>query len=995
MRVLFCKPAPFFFFLLYTNFSIAQAWREINPPSNLFNDGIYSITADNTGNLYAAGKFRNTKNEFVVAKWDGSNWNELGSETNSLKANNVITCVATDNEGYIYAAGRFTNTTGNISIAQWSGTGWSELGGMAQALKPNGTIYAMTLDPSGNLYVAGGFTDSADKNYVAKWNGTTWSELGSGAASLNAEGLIYSLAADASGTIYAAGHFTSGNGKYNVAKWNGANWSEVGGAASLNATDYINCIKVDSVGNLYAGGAFKNNVGDYYIAKWNGSNWSELGTGGAALKANGPINAIAIDKAGNVYTGGFGTNEVGNTNLVEWDGATWKQVFDVGYSTDDAIRTIYLDKKGNVYAAGDFKNNSGYNYVAKWDGTKLSEPGRFGDNLKANNGIKVIAVDTKGQVYAAGGFINRSGSNYIARWDGITWSELGGDTASLNIRSYNLAMTTDLSDNLYVSGDFKDENGQYYIARWNGHTWHKVENPAHPITIWEPVTLLTTDKAGNIYAGGAVGDSTSFLHCIMKWNGTDWFLYPYGLGSPSSLCVDTAGNIYAGNALRDENGKYYVEKITKTGVTKLGSGATALNSGSLIRELAIDGKGNLLAGGLNNEGFSAYNNFVAKWDGKSWSTAGTNSAGPYAEGYVEDLVTGTDGTVYAASATNSNSKFTVAKWDGASWSELGSGENSLNANSLIGDLAVDIKGNIYAAGLFGNAQAMEYVAVWGKSALFLQQPVLSPVLSQYCKANSLQKIKISNLPDTTWITTHVTVDNISLPITADSSFILTPAALTTGNHHLNVSFGTRTDSLFAIKDFTITAAVTPDVNITTSTTTIVNADPVAIMAMNIAGGGNAPKFTFAKDRAMHSVLQAESLNSICNLNPSVLSAGANWIYVQMRTSENCYTSQLSIDSIKMTVATTTAVRDVDDPRQEIRAYPMPAKGRFTINGLQVSKSYQIFIVNAMGQTVCERKIFNSSHPTITLPNLIKGNFWLTIYDLTKKRMLGTIPLLIE
>ncbi len=702
-----------FVLVTLTNILQAQTWKEVNPPPNIFNNSILSISTDSVGNLYAAGKFKNINNEYVVAKWNGSSWAELGAGNNALKAKNAINAIVIGASGNIYAAGSFTNTTGNISIVKWNGASWSELGGTINPLNPNGTVYAMTSDQQGNIYAAGSFTDSSGNGYVAKWNGTTWSRLGFAPGILKGNDLIYSLTTAKSGGVYAAGRLTNAINKYCVAKWNNSTWEELGGAVPLNANDYITCINTDNTGNVYAGGAFRNTAGDYYIAKWNGVDWAEVGSGTNTLKANGPINEIVISGAGMIYAGGFGTNTNGNTNLVYWNGTSWNEVTNFGYAINSTIHTICLDKSGNVYTAGDFKNSGAHNYVAKWDGDMVGEVGGSGTNLKINNGIYNIAVDSKRQVYATGNFGYPTQYIYIAHWNGKTWKELGGDSASLRFTDYlNVSMTTDLSGNLYVGGNFTNQNGKHYIAKWDGTAWSELGDPANPIKIYESISLLTTDKAGNVYAAGAFGDGDGYRYTIMKWDGASWYLYPYLQGAPSSLFVDNSGNIFAGNTTPDENGKYYVEKINTNGVTRLGTGANALNSATKITAIAVDRNGNVLASGLNNAGYSPHNKFVAKWDGTTWSTAGANS-GTYADGYVSSMIADNAGNVYAASATNGNGYFSVAKWDGNNWNELGP---HYFFNSNVHSIAKDVNGNVYAGGLFGNTYGEHYVALYGKSA---------------------------------------------------------------------------------------------------------------------------------------------------------------------------------------------------------------------------------------------------------------------------------------
>ncbi|MEO8413302.1 MAG: T9SS type A sorting domain-containing protein [Ginsengibacter sp.] len=971
--------------VMYTNPMQAQSWKEINPPPNLFNASILSTAADTLGNIYAAGNFKNSNNENIVAKWDGQSWSELGAGTSPLKASNVITCIVADKAGNVYAAGGFPNNTGNLSVAKWNGTSWSEVGG-ANALNPNGLIYAMTLDKQNNLYVAGGFTDGSGSQYVAKWDGTNWSQLGTGANSLKANGLIYSLTTDDAGGIYVGGHFTNANGKYYVAKWSGTNWAEVGAGVPLNANDYISCIKTDNAGNVYAGGAFTNSSGEYFIARWNGLNWAEVGGGAAALKANGAVNAIAISATGIIYAGGFGTNLNGSTNVVKWDGTTWTEIFNVGYSVNDAIRSLSLDNSGNLYAAGDFVNNGGHNYVGEWNGLLFTEKGRQGDNLQVNNGLSDIAIDSKGGVYATGNFTDQPGFYYIAHWDGKTWSKLGGDTASFNLGPYTTLLVTDLSGNLYVTGHFTNSHGKYYIAKWDGHSWSETGNPADPIKIFSPLSVLTSDTKGNIYAGGAFGDSSGFSYTIMKWDGSSSFLYPYLQGSPASIVVDTAGNIYAGNTSQDNNAKYYVEKINENGVTRLGTGANALNSGTVITALAIDGNGHVLASGLNNAGFNQHSNFVAKWDGATWSSAGPVNTGTYTDGYVTWMLSDDAGNVYAASATASNSYFSVAKWDGNNWSELGAPGYF---NSLIRCLAKDIAGNIYAAGVFDNAHSQQFVAVYGTAQLKQPEPLLSAIASQYCNAAGGQYVKIFNLPDTAFVSVAVTLDNTRLTLHTDSTFGFNLSSLSAGNHEIKVSYSSQSDTTFTTRDFNVLTAVTPRVNVTASTAISTNNDPVIITAVEASGGGTAPLFGFYKDRALTSILQAEAADNTFSLNAADLAVGDNMVYVRMRTSDTCYTNETSVDSINIKRSgASTGIADPDYPGQLITFYPNPLHDLLRLKGFQSTKSYTISIADVMGKIIFRRTISNATETGITQLTQ-PGSYWLTVYDNTKGRLLGS------
>ena len=837
----------------------------------------------------------------------------------------------------------------------------------------------MTLDDAGNIYVAGGFTNAADEQYVAKWNGSNWRELGTGTNGLHANSLIYALATDNAGNVYATGHFTNSNGKYYLAKYNGTNWTELGPGSPLNANDPIRCMTIDNSDNIYCAGDFKNSSAEYYVAKWDGTNWAELGAGINILNANCPIKALAVNTNCIFYVFLMIRRPPRSTQLAKWDGSGWSEVFSVASTTNTSIQCIGVDNGGNVYAAGNFKNNGGHSYVAKWDGYKMSEPGRGSDNLNAYNGINQVAVTPKGEVYAT------LADASIAHWDGRTWSELGG----LNLNGY-VVITTDLSGNLYVGGDFTDQNGKYYIAKWDGHSWSVLGDSSNPIKIYSPIALLTTDKMGNVYAAGNFGDDNAFGYYIMKWNGSDYTLIESSFGPKSCLLVDDDGNIYAGIAGQDGDGKFSVEKIDQNGEVVLGTGLNSLDSRTAMTALALDARGNLLAGGLNNAG-KGYR-FVAKWDGTKWSESSSDSTSKYADGYVKGMLSDDSGYVYAASATNSNSVFSVARWDGNNWKELGNGQDLLHANGIIGSIAKDGRDNIYAAGLFNNSNNQQYVAVYGKSVLILQQPELSPGTAQYCHTNGMQTINILNLPDTFFISVTAKLDNNPIPINSATSITFNPSTLSLGSHRLRIYYSTRTDTMFATKDFTVVDHITPEVDIAASATTVLNPNPIVITAINTSGGGASPLFTFASDRNMSSILQAESVNNIFMLDPAVLSSGENRIYVRMRTSDVCYTVQTNIDSITITNSVATGIIDVDYPNHEIYVYPNPFRETFSIKGLQVSKSYSISIANSMGQIIYREIVRNSTNTTIT-KNISRGSYWIIIHDDSRKKLLGILPLI--
>jgi hypothetical protein len=266
--------------------------------------------------------------------------------------------------GNIYAAGNFYNNNLFPYVAKWNGSNWTELGGLS-ALSPNSIIRCTASDNAGNIYAAGQFTNGTNSGnghqYVAKFDGINWTELG-GFDALAANGIILDLCVDKFGKVYVAGNFTNPNGNHYVAIYNGNSWSELGGTNGLAANGFIRTIDVDEVGNVYAAGSFTNSSLKRYIAKWDGNSWSELGGANAMVSINNDIYSVNCDLFGNVYAVGFFNVGVGYT-VAHWNGSSWSLLGNPALSLLNVINHVFTDNLGNVYAAGNFTNTNNHYYV--------------------------------------------------------------------------------------------------------------------------------------------------------------------------------------------------------------------------------------------------------------------------------------------------------------------------------------------------------------------------------------------------------------------------------------------------------------------------------------------------------------------------------------------------------------------------------------------------------------------------------------------------------
>lgn len=274
-------------------------------------------------------------------------------------------------------------------------------------------------------------------------------------------------------------------------------------------------------------------------------------------------------------------------------------------------------------------------------------------------------------------------------------------------------------------------------------------------------------------------------------------------------------------------------------------------------------------------------------------------------------------------------------------------------------------------------------------------PTVSGLLTGYCNNLGTQKVKITNLPAAgSGIGITVTIDGNAVPIAADSTFSFDVSTMTAGQHSIQVRFSNAASSRISSLDFTVSSAVTADVNLSANITNIINlTTPIVITAQNAAHGGTAPLYTFARERNFASPTQAESSNSTWTFDASILAMGENKIFVRMKSNVSCIVSNTVTDSIVLVRTATTGITDPDMPGQVINIYPNPFKDVITIDGLSTSKKYTISLYNLEGKQLVSKRIAGRTSITITHQHRATGIYWLSIFDENRKQLLGTVKML--
>jgi hypothetical protein len=326
--------------------------------------------------------------------------------------------------------------------------------------------------------------------------------------------------------------------------------------------------------------------------------------------------------------------------------------------------------------------------------------------------VYAAAVDGTGNLYMGGDFrsVGNVFATNIAKWNGTSWSPLGSGMGGATY-PYVWALTVSGSD-LYAGGGFRTAGGSaaYYVAKWNGSGWSALgsgmDNEVRALAV----------SGTNLYVGGYFATAGGReARSIAKWNGSSWSAVGSGTyGQVDALAV-SGSDLYAGGSFTTVGGSpaNYIAKWDGNSWSPLGSGMGF--PFARVYALAVSG-GMLYAGGyFTTAGGNPANN-IAKWNGTSWSALGSGmSGGPYSTHVSALAVLG--GDLYAGgSFTNAGGSPAnyIAKWDGSSWSALGSGMNGLVYALAVSGSALYAGGGFTTAGGKVSACVAEAILAGGQ-----------------------------------------------------------------------------------------------------------------------------------------------------------------------------------------------------------------------------------------------------------------------------------------
>jgi uncharacterized repeat protein (TIGR01451 family) len=496
-----------------------------------FNGSVSDVAYVNDNKIYAAGNFLDENLNLInfIVEWDGSRWHILGANDPEAPQGEV-NALTVSGDGRLYAGGAF-------GLKRWNGSQWEHLGSLT-----NGNVNALAVDGS-DVYVGGSMVGviapngtTLTVNSIARWN-NGWFRAGvlnyggtlyNGVFKDGISPVVYALAVDSS-YLYVGGMFDGGyangdvlvprlysggllmlnkatNGWLRAGSENCAGvyeWAEVG----VSAPSVVNSLTLHN-GWLVVGGNFDrvantcsatmnaNHLTYFHpILKW----WPQT-----FLSTNGAVYALASSGDELYVSGAFSSVGVGNSisasRLAHLDMVTNTWVSDLA-ALNNAASTLVMGG-GALYLGGNFTTLDGNiraNHFARYDGSHWT-----GQRLYQYNGA-TWQIRNDLNFYTAA---FNAGSALAADDAGNLYALPGGNT--LNFYRYDAAGSgwieqADLPAAVDTGGALAWADGTFYAARGNNSTDFYCYNVA---------TNAWTQLAAAPYVFGA-GAS-------LAWDGRDW-----------------------------------------------------------------------------------------------------------------------------------------------------------------------------------------------------------------------------------------------------------------------------------------------------------------------------------------------------------------------------------------------------------------------------------------------------------------------------------------
>lgn len=365
-------------------------------------------------------------------------WSQLGNDLDGQAAGDEFgTFIDVNADGSRIAIGAprsdvLATDAGQVRIFEWDGSNWNQLGSDINASDSGGVFgQSLSLNAIGNVIVVGapGFLAGLSAPGYARvfeWDGTNWIQRGNdiigegaddscgGSVSISDDGLIIAVGASSnSGSQNSAGHVR-------IFEWDGTNYTQLGndidGEAAMDASGQS--IDLNASGNTIAIGAAGNDdggttAGHVRIYEWDGNAWIQKG---ADIDGDGSFGtSTAMDGSGDTFAAGgfaFSNGALGYAKVYTWDGSSWIQkgsTFSGDSGSDFLGTSMSLSTNGDIIAIGAL----GYARVFDFDGNGWVQQGSdLLEEAPQDQFGRSISISSNGSIVAAGTpYNNGNGTN--------------------------------------------------------------------------------------------------------------------------------------------------------------------------------------------------------------------------------------------------------------------------------------------------------------------------------------------------------------------------------------------------------------------------------------------------------------------------------------------------------------------------------------------------------------------------------------------------------
>jgi hypothetical protein len=317
------------------------------------------------------------------------------------------------------------------------------------------------------------------------------------------------------------------------------------------------------------------------------------------------------------------------------------------------------------------------------------------------------------ELIAGGNFNNAGGVTVhdIAKWNGTSWSSFSVEPGNGTVRF------TIFNNELVASGGYTG-----CIKKWNGTSWSGFGNGLGPVG-YTSVWALTVFNNQLIAGGGFKSSGTDSVFYIAKWNGTNWVQLGSRMTGPVNYtCVNALtvfnNELIAGGAFNTAGG-VTVNNIAKwngSSWSPLGSGMFKGNVSNVSALIVYNNQ--LIAGGCFDSAGGVPANSIAKWNGSSWSPLGSGVGGSSFYSVVKAFTIINNELIAAGDFKTAGgiSANYIAKWNGTSWSPLGSGLVANISNSFpVARALATYNNKVIVGGMFYGAGSLlvNNIAQWG------------------------------------------------------------------------------------------------------------------------------------------------------------------------------------------------------------------------------------------------------------------------------------------